>query len=98
MDRRGRGLSSEEAGPYELAREAEDIRAVVDAIGEPVLVLSHSYGGLCSLEAAVGCDGVARLLVFQPPVETDAMPLLPPRALAAVGGGPPPGDPGGAVH
>lgn len=84
MDRRGRGLSSEEAGPYELAREAEDIRAVVDAIGEPVLVLSHSYGGLCSLEAAVGCDGIERMLVYEPAFETDAMPLWPPGALAAV--------------
>ncbi len=45
MDRRGRGRSGD-AGDYNLMREAEDIAAVVDSIGEPVSVLGHSYGGL----------------------------------------------------
>lgn len=52
MDRRGRGASAD--GPqYSLRHEAEDVAAVVAAIGEPVTVLGHSYGALCALEAAL---------------------------------------------
>ena len=52
MDRRGRGLSVGEApGPYALAREAEDVAAVLAAIGPDALVLGHSYGGTCVLAA-----------------------------------------------
>ena len=54
VDRRGYGLSAEEAhGDYSLEREAQDIAAVVEAIGEPVYVWGHAYGGLCVLEAAM---------------------------------------------
>lgn len=85
MDRRGRGLSSEEnADGYEFAREAEDIRALVEAIGEPVLVLSHSYGGAASLEAATCCPGIARMLVYEPALSTAAAPLNPHGAVAEI--------------
>lgn len=85
MDRRGRGLSSEEAAQgYALEREAEDIRAVVDAIGEPVVVLAHSYGGACALEAAVDCEGIARMLVYEPAFGTPEGPVFPEDALADV--------------
>jgi pimeloyl-ACP methyl ester carboxylesterase len=86
MDRRGRGLSSDEnAGDYSMEREAEDIRAVVDAIGgESVLVLSHSYGGAASLEAAVDCPGIARLLVYEPALSTADAPLNDGAAVAAI--------------
>ena len=78
MDRRGRGLSSDEnADDYSVVREAEDIRALVEAIGEPVLVLSHSYGGAASLEAAVACRGIARMLVYEPALSTEAGALNP---------------------
>jgi pimeloyl-ACP methyl ester carboxylesterase len=71
MDRRGRGLSAEEAtGGYSLEREAEDIRALAAAIGHDVLVLSHSYGGAASLEAATDCPGIARMLVYEPALST----------------------------
>ena len=67
MDRRGRGLSADEApGRYALEREAEDIRALVQRIGAPTLVLAHSYGGACALEAAVDCPGIERMLVYEP--------------------------------
>jgi pimeloyl-ACP methyl ester carboxylesterase len=83
MDRRGRGLSKAEVLPYALEREGEDIQALIEAIGEPTLVLSHSYGGTCSLEAAVGFDGIARLLVYEPAFATgDA--VFPHAALAEV--------------
>jgi len=69
MDRRGRGGSGD-APEYDLRREAEDVAAVVEAIGGPVSVLGHSYGGLCSLEAALLTDKISRLILYEPPVPT----------------------------
>jgi pimeloyl-ACP methyl ester carboxylesterase len=67
MDRRGRGLSAAEAeGPYSIDREADDIRALVAAIGEPVALLVHSYGATCALAAATDCPGIARMLAYEP--------------------------------
>lgn len=85
MDRRGRGLSSEEnANGYSFEREAEDIRALLEAIGERVLVLSHSYGGAASLEAATDCPGIARMLVYEPALSTADSPLNPDGAVAQI--------------
>ena len=64
MDRRGRGGSGETL-PYDLQREAEDIAAVVDSIGEPVDVLGHSYGGLCAIEAALLTASLRRLILYE---------------------------------
>lgn len=85
MDRRGRGLSSEEAPRgYALDREAEDIHAVVEAIGEPLLVLAHSYGGACALDAATDCEGIKRMLVYEPAFGTPEGPVFPEDALVDV--------------
>jgi pimeloyl-ACP methyl ester carboxylesterase len=85
MDRRGRGLSADEAaGDYSLQREADDIQAVVAAIGGPVLVLAHSYGGACALEAVTDCDGIARMLVYEPAFGTPEGPVFPDDALSDV--------------
>jgi pimeloyl-ACP methyl ester carboxylesterase len=85
MDRRGRGLSSDEnPDGYSIERDAEDIRAVVEAIGSPVLVLSHSYGGAASLEAAIDCPGIARILVYEPALSTPEGPLNDEHALAEI--------------
>jgi pimeloyl-ACP methyl ester carboxylesterase len=67
LDRRGRGESGDQA-PYALAREAEDIAAVVDGIGGPVDLLGHSYGALCSLEGALLARNLARLVLYEPPI------------------------------
>lgn len=64
MDRRGRGASGD-AEPYELRREAEDVAAVVDAIGGPVHVLGHSYGGLSAIEAALLTTNIDRLVLYE---------------------------------
>ena len=64
MDRRGRGGSGDSAA-YDLEREAEDIAAVIDSIGEPVNVFGHSYGGLCALEAALLTKNVQRLVLYE---------------------------------
>ena len=51
MDRRGRGGSGD-AAAYDLAREFEDVAAVIDAIAETsgslVDVYGHSFGGNCA--------------------------------------------------
>ena len=72
MDRRGRGGSSREAQPYALAREFEDIAAVVDAVyadtgGAPSL-LGHSHGALCSLEASLLTPHLKKLILYEPQV------------------------------
>lgn len=64
MDRRGRGSSAD--GPsYHLQREAEDVAAVVDAIGGPVHVLGHSFGALCALEAALLTPNIESLVLYE---------------------------------
>jgi pimeloyl-ACP methyl ester carboxylesterase len=78
MDRRGRGGSGD-APDYDLMREAEDVAAVVDAIGEPAFVLGHSYGAVCSLEAVLLTDNVRRLVLYEPPIPT-GLPAYPPGA------------------
>lgn len=78
VDRRGRGVSRHEPGPYALEREAEDLVAVVEAAGEGARVLAHSYGGLVALEALRLTDRVARAVVYEPPAHTDEAPVFPP--------------------
>jgi pimeloyl-ACP methyl ester carboxylesterase len=67
MDRRGRGGSGD-ADEYSMAREAEDLTAVIDAIAEPVNLVGHSYGGICSLEAALRTAGVRRMVLYEPAI------------------------------
>jgi pimeloyl-ACP methyl ester carboxylesterase len=67
LDRRGRGGSGD-APEYALAREAEDVVAVVEAAGGPAAVLGHSHGGVCALEAARLTTAITRLVVYEAPV------------------------------
>jgi pimeloyl-ACP methyl ester carboxylesterase len=67
LDRRGRGLSGD-SGDYTIELEFDDVAAVVDSIGEPVVLLGHSYGALCSLEAALRTSNVQRLILYEPPI------------------------------
>ena len=76
MDRRGRGGSGD-SPDYDMMREAEDVAAVVEAIGEPVFLLGHSYGAVCSLEASLLTDKVSRLILYEPNIPT-GLPLYPP--------------------
>jgi pimeloyl-ACP methyl ester carboxylesterase len=76
MDRRGRGESGD-SRDCDIQREAEDVAAVVDAIGEPVFVLGHSGGALYSLEAALLTANFRRLILYEPPIPGVA-PVVPP--------------------
>jgi pimeloyl-ACP methyl ester carboxylesterase len=78
MDRRGRGGSGDGAA-YELAREFEDVAAVVDAIavssGAMVDVYGHSYGGECAFGAAFLTANIRSLLLYEgwPPVQPEKL-------------------------
>ena len=65
--RRGVGDSGD-AADYSIERQAEDMAAVVDAIGGSVNVLGHSFGGVCALEAALLTANIRRLILYEPPI------------------------------
>jgi pimeloyl-ACP methyl ester carboxylesterase len=68
MDRRGRGASGDGAD-YALAREYEDVAAVVEAIaadrGCDVDLLGHSYGGMCAYGAATVTSNIRKLVLYE---------------------------------
>lgn len=70
VDRRGRGVS-DDATSYAIEREFEDVVAVVDAIGGPVVLLGHSFGGLCALEAALRTNCLHKLVLYEPGLYLD---------------------------
>ena len=82
LDRRGRGASGD-APDYRLAREFEDVAAVVDAVAEaaggPVDLYGHSFGGLCAFGAATLTGNVRRLVLYEgwPAVDPAAHDLPP---------------------
>lgn len=66
-DRRGRGESQDQY-PYEVAREVEDIRALVDgAAGGPCLVFGQSSGAALALWAAAAGVPMKALVAYEPP-------------------------------
>ena len=69
FDRRGRP-DSHDGQAYSLAREADDILAVVDSIQEPVVLFGHSFGGIVALEAALRSRSLRGLILYEPPLPT----------------------------
>jgi len=67
VDRRGRGLSGD-ADAYAIEREFADVAAVVSALDGPVNLLGHSYGAVCSLEAALLTPNLGKLILYEPPL------------------------------
>jgi len=71
MDRRGRGASGDHPA-YDVAREFEDIAAVVDAVaersGSPVDLYGHSLGGALVITAALLTSNIRRLILYEPAV------------------------------
>jgi pimeloyl-ACP methyl ester carboxylesterase len=82
MDRRGRGASGDAPG-YDLAREYEDVAAVVDAAAEasgaPVDLYGHSHGGIVAFGAATLTSNIGRLVRYEGwPVPDPEVYALPP--------------------
>jgi pimeloyl-ACP methyl ester carboxylesterase len=65
--RRGRG-TTEATRVHTLEDEAQDVLAVMRAIGEPVAMIGHSYGAHCALLAAAEAPHlVTRLVLYEAP-------------------------------
>lgn len=70
-DRRGRGDSTD-TQPYALAREIEDIEALIDAAGGSACVYGISSGAALAMEAAIALpDRVKKLAMYEAPYNDD---------------------------
>ncbi len=67
VDRRARGGSGD-AAPYAPEREAEDVAAVVDAVGGRAALLGHSSGAVLALLAASRGAQATHLFLSEPPL------------------------------
>ena len=69
MDRRGFGASPDGSG-YSADREFGDVasvvQAVVERIGEPVVLFGHSWGASCALGAASQLTSLRALILYEP--------------------------------
>jgi pimeloyl-ACP methyl ester carboxylesterase len=82
IDRRGRGASGD-TPDYDLAREYEDVAAVVDAVaaasGTPVDLYGHSHGGIVAFGAATLTSKIHKLVLYEGwPVPNPDVYALPP--------------------
>lgn len=66
-DRRGRGESTDN-GPYAIAREVEDLAAVVGAAGGSASAYGFSSGAVLVLHAAAAGVAIPRLALLEPPL------------------------------
>lgn len=92
-DRRGRGGSGD-SPRYTIAREVEDLRAVLARAGGEAAVFGYSSGSVLALQAAVDGAPVSHLILYEPPFELDdpdgnGPPDLPERLSGLIGQGRP---------
>jgi pimeloyl-ACP methyl ester carboxylesterase len=69
-DRRGRGLSGPFGSDYSVAREVEDLNAVLRETGAG-RVLGVSSGALITLRAALTLPNLRKVVIFEPPLLVD---------------------------
>jgi pimeloyl-ACP methyl ester carboxylesterase len=70
-DRRGRGNSTD-TQPYAIAREVEDIAALIDVAGGKACLYGHSSGAVLALETALRLgDKVDKVVLYDPPYVHD---------------------------
>jgi pimeloyl-ACP methyl ester carboxylesterase len=72
-DRRGRGKSGD-TEPYSVAREVEDLAAVIAEAGGAASVYGFSSGGLLALHAAADARVIGKLALFEPPLRGEDEP------------------------
>jgi pimeloyl-ACP methyl ester carboxylesterase len=75
-DRRGRGPSGD-TPPYAIAREIEDIEAVVDAAGGEAAIFGSSSGAVLAMFAAEAGVGIGKLTMWEPPFIPEGFPKPP---------------------
>ncbi|WP_240230111.1 alpha/beta fold hydrolase [Devosia lacusdianchii] len=69
-DRRGRGESGD-TQPYAVAREIEDIAAVIEAVGGEASLYGSSSGSVLAIEAAAAGLPITNLVLYEPPFRVD---------------------------
>jgi pimeloyl-ACP methyl ester carboxylesterase len=77
-DRRGRGESGD-TQPYAVAREIEDIAALIEVAGGRASLFGGSSGCALSLEAAQAGLAIDKLVLYEPPFVVDDSWTPPPR-------------------
>ncbi len=72
-DRRGRGDSSDCSNPasYTVAREVEDIAALIERAGGSTYLFGMSSGAVLSLNAAAAGLPIQRMALYEPPFTAD---------------------------
>lgn len=77
-DRRGRGDSGD-TPPYAVAREIEDLEAMINAVGGSAFVFGHSSGAVLALRAAGQLGNkIKKVALYEPPfIIDDSRPPLP---------------------
>lgn len=68
VERREYGVSGNGPRPLDFARQAVDLAAVLEAVGEPSFVFGHSCGGVVALHALLTPVTVRRVALYEPPV------------------------------
>jgi pimeloyl-ACP methyl ester carboxylesterase len=81
-DRRGRGDSGD-TPPYAVARELDDLAALLHEAGASAYVFGNSSGAILALEGALQGLPISKLAMFEPPLLLDATAPKPPKDLAA---------------
>jgi pimeloyl-ACP methyl ester carboxylesterase len=76
-DRRGRGASGD-TQPYAVAREIEDIDAVIRAAGGSAFLYGSSSGAALALEAAASGLAITKLALWEPPYIVEGSRPRPP--------------------
>ncbi|WP_449600041.1 alpha/beta fold hydrolase [Paenibacillus sp. Marseille-Q9583] len=76
-DRRGRGDSGD-IQPYAIAREIEDLQAIINAAGGAAYVWGLSSGAVLALQAAADGANITKLALHEPPVVVNASDPKPP--------------------
>jgi pimeloyl-ACP methyl ester carboxylesterase len=70
IERRVYGRSGPPRSPHSMAREAEDVAAVLGQLDEPAFVVGHSSGAVVTLEAALlHPPGLRAVVLYEPPVQ-----------------------------
>ena len=71
-DRRGRGMSGSYSKHHGLDNEVDDVEALLRETGAHY-VFGLSSGAVIALEAALRIPGIAKLALYEPPLETETM-------------------------
>ncbi len=70
FDRRGRGESAK-APRFTLADTIEDLRALIEVVGGPVVLVGNSSGGSISLAAAAAGLDISEMVLFEVPLREE---------------------------